>query len=179
MRSTRYIPDWHTTRQGHPLCHLRRVSWHYFRHHVILHQTLPCYRQPCSLPPSQTPTSTHGPSSSTTSRLFNVDIHTLLEYGSAASCIANPSRFVQWERHQMRLITKTLDLPNTLNHDILRRHADQPTIHERLLYLAKRWYSKAFENNVAQCDFIHKEKSRRIPDEIQKQSSIFSFLLVP
>ena len=26
----------------------------------------------------------------------------------------------------MRLITKTLDLPNTLNHDILRRHVDQP-----------------------------------------------------
>ena len=41
----------------------------------------------------------------------------------------------------MRLITKTLDLPNTLNHDILRRHADQPTIHDRLMYLAKRWYS--------------------------------------
>ena len=63
---------------------------------------------------------------------------TLLEYGSAATCVANPSTFVQWERLQMRLITKRLDLPNTLKHDILRRYADQSTIHDRLLYLAKR-----------------------------------------
>ena len=48
----------------------------------------------------------------------------------------------------MQLVTKTLDLPNTLNHDILRRHADQPTIHDILLYLAKRWYSKAYENDL-------------------------------
>ena len=45
----------HTTRQGHPLCHLRQVSWHHFRHHVIFHQTFPCYHQPCSSRPSQTP----------------------------------------------------------------------------------------------------------------------------
>ena len=120
-------------------------------------------------------TSTHGPSPSTTIRLFNTYIHTLLEYGSAATCVANSSKFVQWERLQMRLITKTLDMPNTLNHDILRRHADQPTMHDRLLYLAKRWYGKAYENNTAQRDFIHNHtlyyagKRRRIPDEILKQ----------
>ena len=100
-------------------------------------------------------TSTHGPSPSITIRLFNTYIRTLLGYGNAATCVANPSRFKQWERVQMRLITKTLDLPNTLNHDILRRHADQPTIHDKLLYLAKRWYNKAYENNTAQRDFIH------------------------
>ena len=105
-------------------------------------------------------TSTHGPSPSTTIRLFITYIRTRLEYGSAATCVANPSRFVQWER-----------LPNTLNHDILRRRADQPTIHDRLLYLAKRWYSKAYENKAARRDFI--------PEKILKQKSIFSFLLVP
>ena len=42
----------HTTRQDYPLCHFRQVSWHHFRHHVILHQTLPCYHQPCSSPQS-------------------------------------------------------------------------------------------------------------------------------
>ena len=90
-------------------------------------------------------------------------------------CVVNPSRFVQWERLQTRLITKTLDLPNTLNHGILRRHADLPTIHDRLLYLAKRWYGKAYENNAAQRDFIHNHtryyggKRRRIPNEILKQ----------
>ena len=120
-------------------------------------------------------TSIHGPSPSTTIRLFNTYIRTLLEYGSAATCVANPSKFVQWERLQVRLITTTLDLPNTLSHDILRRHAAQQTIHDRLLYLAKRWYGKAYENNAAQRDFIHNHtlyfagKSRRIPDEILKQ----------
>ena len=100
---------------------------------------------------------------------------TLLEYGSATTCVANPSRFVQWERLQMRLITKTLDLPNTLNHGILRRHADQPTIHDRSLYLSKRWYGKAYENNTAQREFIHNHtlyyagKRRRTPDEILEQ----------
>ena len=75
----------------------------------------------------------------------------------------------------MRLITKSLDLPNTLNHDILRRHADQPTIQDRLLYLAKRWYGKAYENNTAQRDFIHNHtlyfagKRRRVSREILKQ----------
>ena len=103
---------------------------------------------------------------------FNTYIHTQLEYGSAA-------------RLQMRLITKTLDLPNTANHHILRRHADQLTIHNRLLYLAKRWYSKAYDKNAVQHDFVHNHtlyfagKRWRIPDEILKQWSIFSFLLVP
>ena len=116
-----------------------------------------------------------GPSPSTTIKLLNTYICTRLEYGSAATCVANPSRLVQWERLQMRLITKTLDLPNALNHDILRRHADEPTIHDRLLYLAKRWKGKAYENNTALRDFIHNHtlyyagKRRRIPDEILKQ----------
>ena len=120
-------------------------------------------------------TSTHGPSPSTTIGLFNINICTLLEYSGAATGIANPSRFVQWERLQMRLIPKTLDLPNTLNHDMLRWHADQPKIHDRMLYLAKRWYGKAYENNAAHRDFIHNHthyyagKRRRIPDEILKQ----------
>ena len=57
----------------------------------------------------------------------------------------------------MRLITDTLNLPHTLNHGILRRHADQSTIRDRLLYLAKCWYSKSYENNAAQSDFIEKK----------------------
>ena len=127
QRSTLCIPDWHTTRQGHPLCH-RQVSWHQIRHHAVLHQSHPCCHQPCSSPPSQIPslsTSTYGPSPSTTIRLFNIYIRTLLEYGSAATCVTKSDKHI------------ILDLPNTLNHDILRRHADEPTIHDRLLYLAK------------------------------------------
>ena len=66
---------------------------------------------------------------------FNIYIRTLLEYGSATTCVANPSRFVQWGRLQMRLITKILDLPNTMNHDTLRRHADQLTIHDIIIII--------------------------------------------
>ena len=120
-------------------------------------------------------TPNYGPSPITTIRLFNTYIRTLFEYGGAATCVANPRRFIQWERLQMRLITKILDVPNTLKHDSLRRHADQPTIRDRVLYLAKRWYSTAYKNNAAHREFIHTYakyyagKTRLIPDEILKQ----------
>ena len=57
QRSSLYLPDWHITLHGRAIrfCHLCHVSWHHFRHHVILHQTFPCYHQACSSPPSQTP----------------------------------------------------------------------------------------------------------------------------
>ena len=56
-----------------------------------------------------------------------------------------------------------------MNHDTLRRHADQPTIHDMCIV-----YGKAYENNAAHRDFIHNHthyyagKRRRIPDEILK-----------
>ena len=179
QRSSRYLPDWHITLHGKAI---RSVTAKFlgitfdttlsFTKHFHAITNLPRHRLLKLLSLS---TSTNGPSPSTTIKLFNTYIRTLLEYGSAATCVANPSRFVQWGRLQMRLITKTLGLPNALNHDILRRHADEPTIHDRWLYLAKRWNGKAYENNTAQRDFIHNHtlyyagKRRRIPDEILKQ----------
>ena len=154
QRSSRYISDWHITLHGRAIRSVISAKFlgitfdttlSFTKHlHVITNLARHRFLKLLCIS-----TSTHGPSPSTTIRLFNTYIRTLLEYGSAATCVANPSRFVQWERLQMRLITKTLDLPNTLNHDILKRHADQPTIHDRLLYLAKRWHSKAYENNAA------------------------------
>ena len=143
QRSTRYLPDWHSTLHGRAIRSVTSVKFLgitfdttlSFTKHFHAITNLARHRLLKLLSIS---TSTHGPLPSTTITY----IRTLLEYGSAATCVANPSRFVQWERLQIRLITKTLDLPNTLNHDILRRHADQPTIHDRLLYLAKRWYGK-------------------------------------
>ena len=151
-RSTRYIPDWHTTLHSRAIRSVTFNTTLSFTKHFHAITNLARHRLLKLLSLS---TSTHGPSPSTTIRLFNTYIRTLLEYGSAATCVANPSRFVQWERPQMRLITKILDLPNTPNNDILRRHAGQPTIHDRMLYLAKCWYSKAYENNAVQRDFIH------------------------
>ena len=60
QRSTRYIPDWHITLHGKYMC---IVSWHHFRHHLILHQTFPHYTNVYCLSIS---TSTHGPAPSTT-----------------------------------------------------------------------------------------------------------------
>ena len=124
QRSSRYIPDWHITLHGKAIRSVTSAKFlgitfdttlSFTKHfHAIIN--LACHRLLKLLSLS---TSARGPSSSTTIRLFNTYIRTLLEYGSAATCVANPSRFVQWERLQMRLITKTLDLPNTLNHDIL------------------------------------------------------------
>ena len=177
--STRYIPDWHITLHSKDIRSVTSAKFlgitfdttlsftsHFHDITNLAHHRL--------LKLLSISTTTHGTSPSTTIRLFNIYIRTI-EYGGAATCVANPSRFVQWERLQTRLITKTLDLPNTLNHDIQRRHADQPTIHDRLLYIAKCKYGKAYENNAAQCDFIHNHtryyagKRRRIPDEILKQ----------
>ena len=171
QRSTRYSPDWHIALHGKAIRSVTFETTLSFTKHFHAITNLARHRLLKLLSLS----TTHGPSPTTTIRLFNTYIRTLLEYGSAATCVANASRFVQWERLQKRLITKTLDLPNTLNHDILRRHADQPTIHDRLLCLVKRWYRKAYENNAAQRNFIHNHtlyiagNSWRIPDEILKQ----------
>ena len=138
----------HTTRQGHPLCHLRQVSRHHIRQSP--NTSMPNLARHRLLKLLSLSTSIYGPSPSATIRLFNIYIRTLLEYGSATTCVANPSRFVQWERLQMRLITKTLDLPNTMNHDILRRYADQPTIHNIIIIIDNRDsqadYSRLYES---------------------------------
>ena len=159
QRSTRCIPDWHIT-----LHTIRSVTSAKFlgitfdttlsfanRFHAVTNLARHRLLKLQSLS-----TSTYGPSPSTTIILFNIYIRTILEYGSAATCVANPLRFVQWERLQMQVILNTLDLPNTLNHDTLRRHADQPTMPDRLRCLVKRWYSKAYENNAVQRDCINK-----------------------
>ena len=159
QRSTQYIPDWHITLHRKAIPSVTSAKFLgitfdttlSFTKHFHTVTNLARHRLLKLLSIS---TSIHGPLPSTTIRLFNIYIRTLLEYGGAATCVANPSRFVQWERLQTQLITKTLDLPNTLNHDLLRQHADQPTIHDRLLYLAKRWYGKAYENNAAHRDFF-------------------------
>ena len=154
QRSTQYLPDWRITLHGRAI---RSVTSAKFLG-IIFETTLSLTKHFHAitnlaghrlLKLLSISTSTHGPSPSTTIKLFNTYIRTLLEYGSAATCVANPSRFVQRERLQMRLITKTLDLPNTLNNDILRRHADQPTIHDRLLYLAQTLVHQSFRKQYS------------------------------
>ena len=99
QRSTRYLPDWHITLHGKAI---RSVTAKFlgitfdttlsFTNHFHAITNLARHRLLKLLSIS---TSTHGPSPSTTIRLFNIYTRTLLEYGSAATCVANPSRFVQ------------------------------------------------------------------------------------
>ena len=135
QRSSRYIPDWHITLHGKAIRSVTSAKFFGITFDTTLSFTehfhaIPNLARHRLLKLPSLFTSTHGPSPSTTIRLFNTYIRAL------ATCVVNPPRFVQWEWLQMRLITKTLDLSNILNHDILRRHADQPTINDRLLYLA-------------------------------------------
>ena len=81
QRSTRYLPDWHITLHGKAIRSVISVITNLVRHRLLKLLSIS--------------TSTHGPSPSTTIRLFNIYICTLLEYGGAATCVANPSRFVQ------------------------------------------------------------------------------------
>ena len=152
QRSTRYIPDRHITIQGKAIHSVTAtflgISFDTtlpFTNHfhavtnIARHRLLKLF---------SLSTSTYGPLPSTTTGLFSIYIRTLLEYGSAATCVANPSIFFQWEKLQKQLITNLLDLPNTLNHDILRWLTNQQYA-TYCWYLAKRWYSKARENNTA------------------------------
>ena len=116
QRSTQHIPDWHITLHSKAI---RSVTSHSdttlsFINHFHAVANLARHRILKLLSLS---TSTYGPSPSTTISLFNIYIRTLLEDGSAATSAANHSRFVQWERLQMQLITNILNLPNTLNYD--------------------------------------------------------------
>ena len=100
--------------------------------------------------------SRYGPSAHTLIRLYKTYVRTLFEYGSAATCVAEPRVFDIWEKLQIRLIRHTLDLPNYIRHDNLRRYADLPTVHDRVLYLGKRWYRNTTQHNEPMRDFIAK-----------------------
>ena len=108
QRSSRHLPDWHYTARPSALSpqpsFLESLSTPRYPspNTSMLSPTLIVLFKLLSLS-----TSTYGPSPSTTIRLLNTYIRTLLEYGSSATCVANPSRFVQWERLQLRLITKS------------------------------------------------------------------------
>jgi hypothetical protein len=90
---------------------------------------------------------TYGPSPHTIIRLYKIYIRTLFEYGAPATCVASPNVFMTWERIQTRTICRTLSIPLTINNNIKRAHANLPTIRDRNLYLARRWYKRAMTNN--------------------------------
>ena len=93
QRSTRFIPDWHITLHCKAIRSVTSAKFLgitfdttlSFTKHFHTITNLARHRLLKLLSIS---TSTHGPSPSTTIRLFNIYIRTLLEYGGAATCVA-------------------------------------------------------------------------------------------
>ena len=77
--------------------------------------------------------SPYGPSTSTLIRLYKSYIHSLFDYGAPAICVASPD--IQ------------LSIPSFIHNDRKRQHAYLPPIHDRNMYLAKRWYRRAMQHN--------------------------------
>ena len=83
---------------------------------------------------------TYGPSTSTLTRLYKSYIGSLFDHGAPATCVASPAIQSSWERIQTHFISRALSIPSFIHNDRKRQHAYLPPIHDRNLYLAKRWY---------------------------------------
>ena len=118
--------------------------------------------------------STYGPSTSTLNRLYNSYTRSLFDYGAPATCIASPDIQLSWERIQTHFISQALSIPSFIHNDRKRQHAYLPPIHDRNLYLAKRWYRRAMQHNRGVQDYIdnhtrdkrHIRSSRNTPLEL-------------
>ena len=97
---------------------------------------------------------TYGPSTSTHIRLYKSYIHSLFDYGAPATCVASPAIKRSWERIQTHFIPRALSIPSFIHNDRKRQHAYLPPIHDRKLYLAKRWYRRAMQHNRGVQDYI-------------------------
>ena len=57
----------------------------------------------------------------------------------SATCVASPNVQRIWERIHTHFISRALSIPSFIHDDRKRQHAYLPPIHDRNLYLAKRW----------------------------------------
>ena len=107
---------------------------------------------------------TYGPSNSTLIRLDKSYIRSLVDYGAPATCVAFPAIQLRWERIQTHFISRKLSIPSFIHNDRKRKHAYLPPIHDRNLYLAKRWYRRAMQQNRGVQDYIdnHTHDNRNI-----------------
>ena len=109
-------------------------------------------------------TSTYGPSTSTLIRLYKSYIRSLFDYGAPATCVASPHVQRIWEGVQTHFITRALSIPCFIHNDRKRQHAYLPPIHDRNLYLAKRWYRRAMLHNSGVQDYVdnhtHNDRTR-------------------
>ena len=108
--------------------------------------------------------STYGLTTSTLIRLYKSYIRSLFDYGAPATCVASPAIQLSWERIQTHFISRALSIPSFIHNDRKRQHAYLPPIHDRNLYLAKRWYMRAMQHNRGVQDYIdnHTHDKRNI-----------------
>ena len=113
--------------------------------------------------------STYVPSTSTLILLYKSYIRSLFDYGAPATCVASPAIQLSWERIQTHFISRALSIPSFIHNDRERQHAYLPPIHDRNLYLAKRWYRRAMQHNRGVQDYIDNhthDSSRNTPLEL-------------
>ena len=113
-------------------------------------------------------TSTYGPSTSTLIRLYKSYIRSLFDYGAPATCVVSPHVQRIWEGVQTHFVTQALSIPCFI-HDRKRQHAYLPPIHDRNLYLAKRWYRRTMLHNSRVQDYVDNHTrtgSRNTPLEL-------------
>ena len=108
--------------------------------------------------------STYGPSTSTLIRLYKSYIRSLFDYGAPAICVASAGIHLSWERIQTHFISQALSIPSFIHNDRKRQHAYLPPIHDRNIYLAKRRYRRAMQQNRGVQDYIddHTHDKRNI-----------------
>ena len=101
-------------------------------------------------------------------------IRSLFDYGAPATCVASPDIQLSWERIQTHFISRALSIPSFIHNDKKRQHAYLPPIHNKNLYLTKRWYRRAMQHNRGVQDYIDNHthdkhnirSSRNIPLEL-------------
>ena len=111
---------------------------------------------------------------STLIRLYKSYIRSLFDYGAPATSVASPHVQRIWEGVQTHFITRALSIPCFIHNDRKRQHAYLPPIHDRNLYLAKRWYRRTMLHNSGVQDYVnnhtHNERthtgSRNTPLEL-------------
>ena len=76
----------------------------------------------------------------------------------------SPAIQLNWERIQTHFISRALSIPSFIHNDRKWQHAYLPPIHDRNLYLAKRWYRRAMQHNRGMQDYIdnHTHDNRNI-----------------
>ena len=107
---------------------------------------------------------TYGPSASTLIPLYKSYIRSLFGYGTPATCVTSPAIQLCWEWIQTHFISRALSIPFFIHNDRNRQHAYLPPIHDRNLYLSKRWYRRAMQHNRRVQDYIdnHTHDNRNI-----------------